>query len=375
MRILVAPDKFKGSLGAGEVAEHIAAGVRDRLPDAEITTLPIADGGEGTASVICSAAGGDWHACAAHDALGHPIEARYCTIANGDTAVMEASEAAGLWRVPSLLRDPDVASSFGLGEMLLAASRGGATNIMVGLGGSATSDGGFGMAQALGYRFFDSVGREIGRKVTDLLRLHVIAPPSQLCLPKITAAADVRNPLLGSAGATRTFGPQKGATAEQIERLELALIRLADVVARDLGREMREIPGSGAAGGLGFGLMAFCGAVIRSGFDVVAEQIGLEAAVRDSDIVITGEGRLDAQTLQGKGPLGVARLARACGKRVFAIVGEFEAAPGLGEFFDSIVVAKPEHMPRDVAIKNAPSLLRLRAREFAEHLRQDPAET
>ena len=369
MRILVAPDKFKGSLGAAEVAEHIAAGLRDVLPDADIKTLPIGDGGEGTASVICSAAGGRWHTCAAHDPLGNEIEARYCTIASGDTAVMEMSEVAGLWRVPEHLRNPEIASSQGVGEMLLAAA--GATSIIVGLGGSATNDGGFGLAQALGYRFFDSDGHELGRSVTELLRLEGIARPPQLRLPEITAAVDVRNPLLGSVGATRMFGPQKGASAEQIETIELALGRLADVVTREFGLELRDMPGSGAAGGLGFGLMAFCGAEVRSGFDVVAEQIGLEAAVRKADIVITGEGRLDAQTLQGKGPAGVARLARACGKRVYAIVGDFDEGAGLRELFDGIVAAKPEDMGLDVAIRSAPSLLRRRARELAERLRQN----
>ena len=371
MRILVAPDKFKGSLGAAEVAEHIAAGLRDRWPDANITTLPIADGGEGTASVICSAAGGEWHTCAAHDALGNVIEARYCTIRSCATAVMEMSEAAGLWRVPEHLRNPEIASSFGVGKMLLAAADGGATNVIVGLGGSATNDGGFGLAQALGYRFFDSDGRELGRSVTELSRLARITPPPQLRLPRITVAADVRTRLLGSSGATRTFGPQKGATAEQVHTVEKALNRLADVVASDLARDVRDVPGSGAAGGLGFGLMAFSGAVIRSGFDVVAEEIGLETAVREADVVITGEGRLDAQTLQGKAPAGLARLARRCRKPIYAIVGELEEAAGLEELFERVMVVKPDGMPRDAASRNAPSLLRLRARELAEQLLQD----
>ena len=370
MRILVAPDKFKGSLDARGAAEAIAAGLRDVLADAEITTLPIADGGEGTASVICSAAGGEWHVCAAHDALGNGIEARYCTIADGETALMEMSEAAGLWRVPEHLRNPEIASSFGVGEMLLAAAGGGASNIIVGLGGSATNDGGLGLARALGYRFFDGDGRDLGSNVTELLRLDHITPPSQLRLPKITAAADVRNPLLGTAGATRTFGLQKGATEEQVETLELALGRLAEIVARDLGRDMRNVAGSGAAGGLGFGLMVFCGGAMRSGYEVVAEQIGLAAAVRDADVVITGEGRLDAQTLQGKAPAGLARLSRECGKPVYAIVGELEDAAGLAELFERIIVAKPDGMALDVAIRNAPALLRHRARELAEQLRQ-----
>ena len=177
MRILVTPDKFKGSLGAAEVAEQIAAGLREALPQAEITTLPVADGGEGTAEVICGAAGGEWHQCNAHDPLGAAVTARYCTIANGATAIMEMSEAAGLWRVPEHQRDPNRASSFGVGEMLLEAAGRGAAQIIMGLGGSATNDGGYGMARALGFRFLDAQGTELGGAVLDLLQLRRIERP------------------------------------------------------------------------------------------------------------------------------------------------------------------------------------------------------
>jgi glycerate kinase len=365
MRILIVPDKFKGSLGADRVADCIAGGVREVLPGAVITCLPIADGGEGTATAICSAAGGEWHSCEVQDAFGAIVRARYCTIDGGQTAVMEISEACGLWRVPTGMRDPDRASSFGAGELLLRAIGAGAKKIIIGLGGSATNDGGFGLARALGFRFLDADGRELDGVVSDLVRLARIEPPKTVPWPEIIAAADVRNPLLGARGATRVFGPQKGADAAQVQLLEAALTRLADVVARDLGTDFRGQPGAGAAGGLGFGLLSFCAASVRPGFDIVAEFTNLEEAVRAADVVITGEGRLDAQTLDGKAPAGVARLARKLGKRVHAIVGAIDEAPGLRELFDGVSTLVTPETLSDVALAETATLLRERARELA----------
>ena len=278
MRILIAPDKFKGSLGAMQVANHIAAGFREVVPQAELEIAPVADGGEGTAEVICQAGAGEWVACSAHDALGNTISARYCWLADGP-AVMEMSEAAGWRQRTSGIRDPLRANTFGVGEMLLDATRRAARQVIVGLGGSATNDGGFGMARALGFRFFANQ-IELTEGPAELAGLTKVARPEGLRLPRISAAADVRNPLLGKRGATRVFGPQKGASPEQIVILEQALTKLADVVARNLGCEFRNTPGAGAAGGLGFGLMSFCGAELRSGFEVVAEIIQLEQKVR-----------------------------------------------------------------------------------------------
>ena len=368
VKILIAPDKFKGSLGAAEVAEHIAAGLHEALADAEITMLPVADGGEGTATVICSAAGGEWCSCAAHDPLGNTVEARYCTIDDGRTAVMEMSEAAGLWRVSEHLRNPDIASSFGVGEMLLAATGRGAQQVIIGLGGSATNDGGVGMARALGFRFLDGGGAEVAQLVTDLSRLDRIERPAEVRLPEIIAAADVRNPLLGPRGATRTYAAQKGADAGQIERLELALAHLADIAAREFGSDAKETPGSGAAGGLGFGLITFCGASIRPGFDVVAERAELDAAVRSADIIVTGEGRLDAQTLEGKAPAGVAKLARKHGKRVLAVVGEFDPAAGWQSLFDEVFSVVSAGVTREEAMERPAELLRKCARSAGAKL-------
>ncbi len=340
MKILIAPDKFKGSLDARAVAENIAIGLRDVLPEAVITTLPVADGGEGTASAISQACGGDEISCRAQDAIGRGIDASYFWLAGPRTAVMEMSAAAGLWRIAADKRDLLRADTFGVGEMIKDAFGRSAKEILIGLGGSATNDGGFGVAQALGFRFLANE-HEIERPA-DLVHLARITKPAQSIPVSIVAAVDVRNPLLGPRGATRTFGPQKGGTAEQIEILEAGLTRLADVVASDLGCDFRDTRGTGAAGGLGFGLMSFCGASIKSGFEVVAELIGLKAAIAKADVVITGEGRLDEQTLEGKAPAGVARLARESGKRVFAIAGSSSNAPAIRDQFEAILtLARP----------------------------------
>jgi glycerate 2-kinase len=366
MRILIAPDKFKGSLNAREVAESIAAGLCAVLPDAIIEIQPVADGGEGTADLIREARGGEWITCAAHDALGRAIEARYVWLRGNGTAVLEMSEAAGAWRIAAHERDPIRANTFGLGEMLQDAIRREAKEIIVGLGGSATNDGGFGMARALGFAFLSKTGAELPGPVTRLRDLERISSPRDLTLPRVTAAADVLNPLLGERGATRTFGPQKGATPDQLTLLEEALARLADIVARDLGCDFREARGAGAAGGLGFGLMSFCGATVRPGFDLIAEMVDLEAAMRRADLVITGEGSLDEQTLEGKAPAGVARLARKLRKRVFAIVGSAPAGATSRDLFDGVLVLATPPITREESMARTAELVQERARELAQ---------
>jgi glycerate 2-kinase len=381
MRILIAPDKFKGSLKAAEVAENISAGLRAVLPDAAIETMPVADGGEGTADVIHNALGGDWKNCAAHDALGRRIDARYLWLRDRATAVIEMSEAAGMWRIDPDKRDLLRASTCGVGEMMKDAANRGAKEILIGLGGSATNDGGFGMARALGFRFLADEREHELESVKQLVKLAKIVPPDlEALVPSalrlvgrlaqaplhLLAAVDVRNPLLGPRGATRTFGPQKGGTSEQLEILESALNRLADVVTHDLGCDFRDMPGAGAAGGLGFGLLSFCGAIMKPGFDVVAEFVGLRAAIEKADVVITGEGRLDEQTLEGKAPAGVARLAREAGKRVFAIVGRTSETPAVRVLFDAVLVLARDAIPPEESIARAAELLQERARELAQ---------
>jgi glycerate 2-kinase len=371
MKILIAPDKFKGSLSAREVAENIAKGLRDALPDAKIDIAPMADGGEGTAEAICDALGASWLKCKAHDPLGRAIEARYAWIGKRRLAVMEMSEAAGMRRVSENERDPLCANTFGVGEMMLDAARRDPSEIIIGLGGSATNDGGFGMARALGFRFFEKEHEhqeELSGEVSQLADLNRIEKPNDLELPKIVAAVDVKNPLLGKNGATRVFGPQKGATKNEIDVLERALTRLADIVEKQFGIDYRDKAGAGAAGGLGFGLLSFCGAKIRPGFDVVAEAVGLESKMKDIDLVITGEGSLDRQTLEGKTPAGVARLARKLGKKVFAFVGRTDGNRQVHQLFNRVYELARRGMSKEEQMKRAAKLLREKAHELAKTL-------
>jgi glycerate 2-kinase len=382
VRILIAPDKFKGSLNAREVAENITKGLRDALPDARIDIVPMADGGEGTAEAICEARGCSWVKCKTHDPIGREIEARYAWIEAAELAVMEMSEAAGMRRLSESERDPVLATTFGVGEMILDAASRAANEIIIGLGGSATNDGGWGMARALGFRFFSNA-RELTKDASELRNLTTIeapvaagvSPASSKMQPtrppqlKIIAAVDVQNPLLGENGATRVFGPQKGVSKDELNVLEQALTRLADVVAEEFDFDYRDRPGVGAAGGLGFGLMSFCGATIRPGFDVVAEAVGLESKMKAVDVVITGEGSLDRQTLEGKTPAGVARLARKLGKKVFAIVGRTDGNRKVCELFDEVYELARPGISEKEQMKRAGELLREKARELAKNCR------
>jgi len=368
MKILIAPDKFKGTLDAREVAQNIAKGLRDVLSDADIEIIPMADGGEGTAEAICDARGCSWVQCKAHDPLGREIYARYGWIDREKLAVTEMSEAAGMRRLSGSERDPIRATTFGVGEMLLDATKRGANEIVIGLGGSATNDGGFGMARALGFRFLGAGDREI-KRVVELALLERIQRPKgreELKRRRIIAAVDVKNPLLGENGATQVFGPQKGASKSDLDNLERALTRLADVVATEFGFDYRDEAGAGAAGGLGFGLLSFCDATIRPGFQVVAEAVGLELKMKDVDVVITGEGSLDRQTLEGKTPVGVARLARKFGKPVFAFVGRATKDPEVLNIFEGIYENARPGMSEKENMKRAAQLLRENARELAE---------
>jgi glycerate 2-kinase len=400
MCILIAPDKFKGTLSAREAADNIAAGLREVLPDAKIDIVPMADGGEGTAEVISQALGASWLNCKAHDPLGRQIEARYAWVDNHPPsprlrrdwrklAVMEMSEAAGMRRLQPSERNVDLKSTFGVGEMISDAARRSAQQIIIGLGGSATNDGGFGMARALGFRFF-AHEEELSGLTTELVKLtrielprkvvgalvssaqlqdrRLVQAPLQQSSPQIVAAADVRNPLLGENGATRVFGPQKGVMPDQIDKFETALTRLADVVAEQFGFDYRNEPSAGAAGGLGFGLMSFCGATIRPGFDVVAESVGLESKMKDVDLVITGEGSLDRQTLEGKTPAGVARLARKLGKLFFAMVGRATDDAEVRRLFDGVYQNARSGMSQEENMKKAAELLRENAHMLARSL-------
>jgi glycerate kinase len=357
MRILVAPDKFKGSISAVAAAEAIARGWKRARPRDELELAPIADGGEGFAETLCGVLGGEWVAGTALDPLGRKVDARYVWIAARKLAVIDMSEASGLWRLKPEERAPLAATTFGTGQLIRDAATRGARTILLGLGGSATTDGGVGMAAALGYELLDAHGAALEPRPENFAALARITRANVVPLPEIIAACDVQNPLLGVRGTARVFGPQKGADPRTVETLEQAMTRLAEVVARDLGGDFREVPGAGAAGGFGFGLMCFCGAKMRSGFEVIAEILGLDERIAASDLVITGEGRLDDQTLDGKGPAGVAALARRRGKRVLAFAGAISADAALDEIFDATCGIIDEAVPLAAAMRRGAEFL------------------
>jgi glycerate kinase len=356
LRLLLALDKFKGSLTAKQACEAVIRGIRRAKLDAEIKVCPIADGGEGFTDAVVTAIGGEWHELVAHDAQGRRIPVRYALIdrENEKVAVMEMSAASGLALVGDLPLDPRTASTSGTGEMMLHALECGANRILIGIGGSATNDGGTGMASVLGYQFLDEDENLLTELPADLEKVHRIAKEHRVACD-VDIASDVTNPLLGEHGATRVYGGQKGV--KDFEFYEERLEKLADLVARDLGCDHRNQPGAGAAGGLGFGLLSFCGAEMHCGFDLVADITGLEKKIQEADIIITGEGKLDGQTLHGKGPMGVARMARAAGKRVIGIGGIIEDNPNLHSAFDGLWSVKPESMSVKEAIARAAELL------------------
>jgi glycerate kinase len=356
MRILLALDKFKGSLTAKQASDAVARGLRRAGVDAEIELCPIADGGEGFTEAVHTALGGEWVAVPVHDAHGRDVLAHYALIQrNGQTeAVMEMSAASGLAMVSDLPLNPYAASTRGTGEMILQAIERGAERILIGIGGSATNDGGSGMAQVLGYQFLDDREIPVVDLPRELERVRRIAKEHRVAC-EVVVACDVTNPLLGHEGASQVYGPQKGV--KDVAFFENRLTQFADMVQRDLGCDHRNEPGAGAAGGLGFGLMSFCGARLQSGFDLVAEITGLPDRIARADIVITGEGKLDAQTLHGKGPMGVAAMARVQGKRIVGIGGIIDWSDSLRSHFDQLIEAKPAYMGITEAIARAGELL------------------
>ncbi len=375
MRVLVCPDKFKGSLTALEAAQAIAAGWTSIFPDDACTLLPIADGGEGTAEIVCAARNGTWVTVTVQDPLGRPVDARYALVGPADdqTAVIEMSAASGLTLVRAEERRPLDASTFGTGQLMAHAARvSGAKRLIVGIGGSATNDGGAGMAAALGFCFLDAVGREVEPRPRNLGAVVRIEAPAE-SMPPVTIACDVRNPLLGERGATAIYGPQKGVTAREHDRLEATLTRLADVTQTLLGVDHRHAEGAGAAGGLGFGLLAFCGAEMRPGFDLLADLIGLEAAIGAHDFVLTGEGGMDGQTLEGKGPAGVGLMARRLGKPCAAFAGRIEQANGaeaaLAAVFDAVLPIAPGPIRFEESVAQGQELLTAAAARAARWVR------
>ena len=351
VKVLLAPDKFKGSLGAVAVAESIARGWRIGMPDACIQSAPIADGGEGFCEALGFSLGGVWVEAETRDALGRGIAGKYVWIESTATAVIEMSQASGLWRLKRSELSPLRANTFGTGLLMKDAIKRGARRMYVGLGGSATTDGGVGMAAALGARFFDSNRAMVEPVPAELCRVARVDLTGMIAIPELVAACDVQNPLLGVRGTAAVYAPQKGACESEVQLLEAGLSNLASVVARDVGVDFRDTPGAGAAGGIGFGLLSFCGARMQPGFDLVASAVGLSGLVAAADIVITGEGRLDLQTLEGKGPAGVAAMARSLGKPVIAFAGSVESDAGIWKCFDGVIPIIDEPVSLEEAMR------------------------
>lgn len=338
-RVLIAPQAFKGSVDAIGVAAAIARGLRRVWPDVICDELPLGDGGEGTVRALVHATGGSLRRSRVHDPRGREIEAEWGLLGDGRTAVVEMAAASGLPLLRAEERDARVTSTYGTGELLLEAAMSGAAKVVIGIGGSATNDGGAGMARAIGFRFLDRDGAELpdgGAALARVERIEGQIDP-RLLRVSIEVACDVRNPLLGPQGASAVFGPQKGATNETVAELDAALTRYADVVERFVARDVRNVPGAGAAGGLGAGLIAFADAKLRSGADLVMTATRFADRARAADLVITGEGRVDAQSGYGKVTGSVVAKANELGRPVALIAGG--VAPGYESLFRSGLAA------------------------------------
>ena len=349
MNVLIACDKFKGSLSAKEVALSIKKGLGEGF---QCELCPIADGGEGFVEAMLTALGGEKKTCLVQDAMGREVEATYGI--SGSLAIIEMADASGLWRIEEEARDVLSASTFGTGQLIRDAMAQGAKKVLLGVGGSATNDGGVGMAAALGWKFFDEEENELQANPAALADLAVIDGSEVGSLPEIEVACDVENPLLGERGATAIFGPQKGAGPDEREYLEAYLAHLMTVSE---GEGLAEQPGAGAAGGLAWGLMKFANATLRPGFDIVADAVQLNEQIAKADLVITGEGSLDAQSLEGKGPIGVIRLARQQGKKTAAIAGQITSEVKDSGLLDHMVSLVDTGHPVPYLIANAQALV------------------
>ncbi len=323
MKILVASDSFKGTFSSLEVAGLIEKGVKRAMPEAEVRSVPVADGGEGTVDAIVQACGGEYIDVPVHGPLGDTVTARYGITGDG-TAVIEMSAASGICLVPREKLNPLLASTYGTGELVIDAINRGCKKIIIGIGGSATNDGGTGFARAIGVKLLDANGNELDGTGEAARRVHAVQTQGidkRLKDIEILVACDVDNPLCGEKGASAVFGPQKGATPEMVALLDKNLRNYSEAVARATGRDIASEPGMGAAGGLGFSILQYCNARTGKGIEIVLDTIGFDAYASWADIVITGEGRVDFQTPYGKTPAGVAKRAGKYGKPVYAIAG------------------------------------------------------
>lgn len=354
MKLLVAFDSFKGSLTSLEAAEAFGEGWLSVEPTAEITKIAIADGGEGTLGALIETMGGEWYEAEASDPIGRPIVVRY-GVGSG-RAIIESATTSGLTLLSNEERNPLNTTTYGLGEVIRSALDSGHRDFIITLGGSATNDGGAGMLQALGYRFYDSYGNELsgGGKILDkIAKIDCQGAHRALGESRFTIASDVDNPLLGDQGATRIYSQQKGADSAMVELLERGMVNYTEQAQKTLNKDFSNVKGAGAAGGLGYALLAFMGATMRSGIDIVIEATGLRERAKASDIIITGEGRLDRQTTMGKAPGGILRIAQELCKPVIAVGGTIAHCKELdNSAFEALYAITPEGMSLDEAMQS-----------------------
>lgn len=378
MKVVVAPDSFKGSMTAKQAAEAIAAGFRRVYPDAEYVLIPMADGGEGSVQSLVDATDGRLVSATVTGPMGAPTDATFGLLGDGTTAAVEMAAASGLTLVPRDERDPMRATTYGTGELIARALDEGVTRLIVGIGGSATNDGGAGVAQALGVRLLDARGHDIppgGGGLSALARIDLADLDERLTGVSTVVACDVANPLTGPDGASAVYGPQKGATPEMIAQLDANLARLADRIARDVGVDVADVPGAGAAGGLGAGLLAFLGAELRSGVEIILDAVDFDARARGAALCITGEGQISRQTAFGKTPMGVASSPALRGVSVVALCGSVadDAGAVYDVGIDAVMPIVPGPTTLDEAIADAPSLTADAAERLARLLRAGSA--
>ena len=351
MKVVIAPQSFKGSISALNAARAMEEGVLRVVPDAETVLVPVADGGDGTLETLVEATGGEIRSTTVTGPIGKPVTAEWGALGDGQTAVIEMARTSGLALLSLAERDPLHATTYGLGEVIREALDAGFRSFIVGIGGSATNDGGAGMAQALGVRLLDEAGGDLpsgGAALAGLRRMDMSGLDERAAEARFSVACDVSNPLTGPEGAAAVYGPQKGATPGMVQQLDAALKHFAEVVERDTGTSIDAVPGSGAAGGLGGGMMAFLGGSLRTGVDIVLDHIRLDERLEGTDLVITGEGQIDFQTVYNKAPIGVARRAKRRNIPVLAVCGS------LGRGFEDV---HAEGIDAVVAIVNAPMAL------------------
>ncbi|MBE0640054.1 MAG: glycerate kinase [Bacteroidales bacterium] len=376
MKILVAPNSFKQSLSSKEAADKIAYGIRQVLPDVEILSVPLADGGEGTVQSLVDATSGKIIKTTVHDPLMRKVGSYFGMLGDGKTMVIEMAAASGIELLQTIELNPLKTTTYGTGELIKSAMDLGCNTMIIGIGGSATNDGGAGMAIALGVKFLDIGRNEIGQggeSLSTLAKIDLSGLDQRLKSCKVIVAADVNNPLTGNNGASRIYAPQKGASPDDVELLEKNLKHYAAIIREQLKIDIENMPGSGAAGGLGAGLMAFTNAKIENGFNVVSQIIGLEEKIIKSDLIITGEGKIDEQTQFGKTPQGVATLAKKYQKPVIAFAGTlgegFESLYHQG--FDQILPISHKRISQEESIRNAGQLLENAARQMAGGLKKN----